>query len=72
MYFYEEIGEGNPLFLLHGNTVDFICEILLDERTHSKTQKSSRNFWQACHGSDWENIIDNDTNASIKQILKNN
>jgi pimeloyl-ACP methyl ester carboxylesterase len=49
--------------------LDFISEILEEERRHSKTQKNSRDFWQACHGDDWESIVDNDTRASMEHAI---
>lgn len=50
--------------------LDFISEMLPAERAQSKKDASSITFWEKCHGSDWESVIDNDTKAAVEHAEK--
>jgi len=56
-------------------SLDVIVESVIQERKTAKSQEESREFWQYCHGDDWESVVDNDTaaisahNASFKRFF---
>lgn len=55
--------------------VDSISECIPLEREQSKSQENGRMFWDYCHGTDWESIVDNDTamvtahNKTVKRFF---
>lgn len=46
--------------------LDIVAEIIPDDRKQSKLNQDAIAFWYDNHGSDWENIIDNDTKAMLQ------
>ena len=48
------------------SALDAVAAIIAVERTQAKSDPESARFWQACHGDDWESIVDNDTQAMLR------
>lgn len=45
---------------------DGIAKVLIEERRQAKNNKEGCAFWEYCHGDDWENVIDNDTDVVVR------
>ncbi|MCY6960099.1 alpha/beta fold hydrolase [Clostridium brassicae] len=43
---------------------------LQEQREMSKQDKGARLFYSFCHGEDWEQVVDNDTNAVCEHAIK--
>lgn len=48
----------------------FISESLMIDRAQSKTKPKEVAFWESCHGNDWEEVVDNDTRATVHHSKK--
>jgi len=47
-------------------SLDVLAETIFEEREQSKSHKESYLFWEYCHGNNWRNVVDNDTDAVIR------
>jgi pimeloyl-ACP methyl ester carboxylesterase len=54
-------------------SLDAIAEYIPEERKESKARSEGRLFWEYCHGSDWESVVDQDTEVCImhNKAIKN-
>jgi pimeloyl-ACP methyl ester carboxylesterase len=43
-----------------------LVDCILNNRQQSKSEQSVIDFWEYNHGEDWENIVDNDTDAVVE------
>jgi len=46
--------------------LDAVAETIQSARNYSKTNQSTIDFWRYSHGSDWEGIVDNDTDVVLR------
>ena len=46
--------------------LDIVAEIIQNDRNHSKSNQSTVDFWYHNHGSDWEDVVDNDTDVMLR------
>lgn len=53
--------------------VDGLVNTIYEEREKTKSREQGRLFWKYCHGDDWEQVVDNDTDVVIRhgQHIKN-
>lgn len=47
-------------------SLDIVAEMIPDDRRQSKRNQDSIGFWHYQHGSDWESVVDNDTDVIIQ------
>lgn len=46
--------------------VDGLVNTIYEEREKTKSREQGRLFWKYCHGDDWEQVVDNDTDVVIR------
>lgn len=52
------------------NALDIVAEIIEDDRSSSKQNSDSVDFWIYNHGADWEQVVDNDTTVTLKHYAE--
>lgn len=61
--YYEELGDGTPLLLLHGNPA--VTASIIEGREMSKKNPGAQQFYEYMNGADWESVVDADTRAMV-------
>lgn len=48
------------------SALSFWTDTVREERRQTKSLEQMRMLWEYCHGSDWESVVDNDTDVIIR------
>lgn len=50
--------------------LDIVAQIIEEDRSQSKQNKESIDFWLANHGNDWEKVVDSDTKVMLQHYVE--